>query len=93
MAQTDTKHRTYQLVRFSDLLDLDDRVYEEVMAGLPAVIKAARSTRAALRELAKAKGLPDPCPDAAQALPYIKWVDDGKRDIRINVSFEGDGGG
>jgi hypothetical protein len=80
-----TEPRTYRLERISDLLDLDDRQFEAALAELPAALRAVRHTRAMLREVARAMGAPDPCPDAAQALPALVWVDDGARDLTINI--------
>lgn len=82
--------RTYRLVRFSDLLELDDRQFEAVIDGLPDVLRTARATRKTLRATAELFGLPDPCPDASACLPHIDWIDDGERVIRMNITTHAD---
>ena len=79
--------KEYKIGSLVDLLELEDDQIDRLCAELPSVIKHAKSLMELIGAVGEAMGEESPI---VQALTPMTWIDDGKKNVDIKVSCEGE---
>ena len=73
----------YELNSFVDLLQLEDEQIERLLAELPSTLKKCKAMLEVINLCGGSLGDESPI---VQLLSPLVWVDDGKRDITVNIN-------
>lgn len=76
--------KEYELNTLADLMDLEEDQIDRICAELPSMIKKVKGFRDLMISVGDALGAEVAC----EAMAPVRWIDDGKKDITINISTE-----